>query len=80
VVTLAHAEDLPAHGQAVTARFPTGAPARETAADASESALSESALSEPALSEPALSESPVPEAAPLVETTAYDDPAPQETA
>jgi histidinol dehydrogenase len=72
VVTLAHAEDLPAHGQAVTARFPTGAPAREAAVDAS--------AEPPAVPEPALSESAVPEATPLVDTTAYDDPAPQETA
>jgi histidinol dehydrogenase len=73
VVTLAHAEDLPAHGQAVTARFPTGAPTPEPA-------VSESAPSESVPSEPALSESAVPEATPLVDTTAYDDPAPQETA
>jgi histidinol dehydrogenase len=92
VVTLAHAEDLPAHGQAVTARFPTGAPADASAAEPAgpESTPSESTPSGPALSEPALSASPVPEATPLVgtaayddaahDTAAYDDPAPQETA
>jgi histidinol dehydrogenase len=57
VVTLANAEDLPAHGQAVAARFPAGAQTR-------------AAAGEPAASDPP----------PLVETTAYDDPAPQENA
>jgi histidinol dehydrogenase len=63
VVTLANAEDLPAHGQAVAARFPAGAAAART---------------EPA--EPAAAVGPSSVETPPVETTAYDDPAPQETA
>lgn len=66
VVTLANAEDLPAHGQAVTARFPAGAGAAQAADSAADPA-------EPAASAPV-------DTAEFVDTTAYDDPAPQETA